>query len=368
MSLEDIASTLRTLGIVGMGGLVAAGAVAIVTGPWIPLVLGAMALCAGLFALGALPAEAAPFALGLAAFGQAMCMASSYGALAKALDGERENLRNAAFLLVTAGINVAALSAAPLTEALVSGDGFTPVFVTAGAQAVFALVLAALLAGVVLLTHAKKPAEKAPPARPAQLAVVLGLVLVCATPYALSLSSGTWDRLAPELIHRLGMEDGEWLHMINPGVTFALALFAAVVFVILHALRVRVPALLLAGAGLATIGFATALTAALVGPEMRFSTLGTVLAVGAIGETLFLPLLLSRATADLPMRLETAAAALWLFAVRALMLLGGWVIDPESGSRALVWVSALAAVGVGLGLAAAAFPLRRVFTPATSAR
>src|SRR5690606_8033334 len=66
-----------------------------------------------------------------------------------------------------------------VTEALVSGDGCTPVFVTAGAQAVFALVLAALLAGVVLLTHAKKPAEKAPPARPAQLAVVLGLVLVC---------------------------------------------------------------------------------------------------------------------------------------------------------------------------------------------
>ncbi|MNC98237.1 hypothetical protein D3C83_161390 [compost metagenome] len=74
-----------------------------------------------------------------------------------------------------------------------------------------------------------------------------------------------------------------------------------------------------------------------------------------------MPLLLSRATADLPLRVETAVAAAWTLAFRVIMMLVALIAEEPSGHRALLWVGALAALVVGVGLVAASFPLRRVF-------
>jgi dipeptide/tripeptide permease len=180
-------------------------------------------------------------------------------------------------------------------------------------------------------------------------------------PWALSIGAGTWELLAPELRYGLSEVESTTLHALNPLVVIALSLLAAVAFVVLHALKGKVPALLVAGLGLAVLGVAAALSAALIAPDAGFGTVGFVLVIGAIGEALFLPLLLSRATGDLPLRLETAVAAAWTLAVRVIMMLTAFVSEEPSGQRALLWVGALAALVVGVGLAAASFPLRRVF-------
>src|SRR5690606_32930930 len=106
----------------------------------------------------------------------------------------------------------------------------------------------------------------------------------------------------------------------------------------------KVPALLVAGVGLAVLGVGAALSAALIDDDASFATVGFVLVVGAIGEALFMPLLLSRATGDLPLRLETAVAAAWTLAARVIMLLTAFAFDEPSGQRALLWVGALAAL------------------------
>lgn len=362
-SVEDMGGMRITHSVVGMLGLALGGGIAIATGPWVPLILGAGALSVGLFALAALPVDAAPIALGLAAFGHAMILPALYGALARALDGELEGLRNAAFLVVAASINAGAFMSPLFGSEIRAALGFRTVFLTGGGIAVVALVLAGILGAVVLMTRKKEPSksEPAPAGGWARAGVGGGVVVVCALPWALAIGAGAWELLAPELRYGLSEVESTTLHALNPLVVIALSLLGAVAFVVLHALKAKVPALLIAGLGLAVLGVGAALSAALIDEDASLVTVGAVLVIGAIGEALFLPLLLSRATADLPLRLETAVAAAWILAIRVIMMLTAFVSDEPSGQRALLWVGALAALVVGIGLAAASFPLRRVF-------
>lgn len=361
ISVEDMASLRITQSVVGMIGLVLGGGIAIATGAWVPLILGAGALSVGLFALAALPVDLAPLALGLAAFGNAMILPALYGALARALDGELESLRNAAFFVVAASINAGAFMSPYLGSVIRETLGFRSVFLTGGGIAVLALVLAVILGVVVLVTRKKEPPKPAPSAGWIRAGVGAGLVVVCALPWALSAGTGMWHLLAPEIAYGMRGAEASRLDLVNPTVVIALSLLGAVVFVVLHALKGKIPALLVAGLGLAVLGVGAALGAALIDDDASLVTVGAVFLIGAIGEALFLPLLLSRATGDLPLRLETAVAAAWILAIRLTVMLTSFVSDEPSGQRALLWVGALAALVVGVALAAASFPLRRVF-------
>jgi len=378
LASEDVRAMHTTQSYVGMLGLVFAGVIAIALGPSLPLILGAGALSAGLLAVAVLPIDAAPLAFGLAVLGHGMIMPAIYGALARAFDGELESLRNAAFLVVVAALNVGGFASPLLGSSLREVGGTRSVFLSAGAFAAFALVLAAILGVIVLMTRKKEqpessPARGGPRDKPAPSAgwiragVGAGLVVVCAVPWALSAGTAMW-LLAPELRYGMREMEASRLDLLNPAVVIALSLLGAVVFVVLHALRSKVPALLVAGLGLAVLGVGAALSAALIDDDARLVTVGAVLVIGAIGEALFMPLLLSRATGDLPLRLETAVAAAWILAIRVIMMLTAFVSDEPSGQRALLWVGALAALVVGVGLAAASFPLRRVFALAEPAR
>src|SRR5690606_19672788 len=152
---------------------------------------------------------------------------------------------------------------------------FTPVFLTAGMVAACALVLAVILGALVLMTR-KKEQPKGPAASGgwARAGVGAAVVLVCAVPGLLNAGGGRWQLLRGPLESGLGRAEESTLDVLNPIVVIGVALLGAVVFVVLHALKLKLPALLVAGIGLAVQGIATALGLVLFTPGASFGTLG----------------------------------------------------------------------------------------------
>lgn len=365
LEIASLGSLRIAQGLAAMVGMLLAGGIALIAGPWVPAILGAAVLACGIGAAAVLPPEAGAIALVAASLGHGMIWPSLYGAVARALRGERESLRVATFFLAYLAINAGSFVVTFATQGA-REIGYRAVFGASGGVAALAFVLAAAMGVVVLATRRSAEEDPPAPARAPHLAAVAALVVVAAVPWIAALQAmDAWHTLVPDFFDRFG-DSTPFLFAINPVVVIALTAILALTFLVLHALRARVPALAFAGAGLAVVGVAAVLTVAVVGPEVSLGALATAAVVSAIGEALFLAPFLSRLAGDLPHRLETAVIALWSLVTRGLGMAIAPLVAEEPALRALLWLGGLSAVVAGVGLAIAAFPLRRVFAPATT--
>jgi dipeptide/tripeptide permease len=151
---------------------------------------------------------------------------------------------------------------------------------------------------------------------------------------------------------------------LNPVMVIGLGLLVAPLYAVLHATRLRVPALFVAGLGLFLLGLGAI---PLMFPQVYVlpPVLVFALLVLAAGEVLAGPLLLSTIVGPWSWRLSTAAAACWLVLTRGSIMALGALGDGRAGddlTMASVWLGVLLCMLVGLAFAIAAWPLRNVLS------
>jgi len=359
----EVGTLHAVISVVGLVGTVLAGLGAIAIGPWAFMALGTLVACGGALALGILPPDAALLAAALLSFGHGLLRPTIYGAGARAFGDDREHLRSALFLLLWGSMNLAGWLSPMVTGSfggvLVDG-GAGLAFVLAGGSAALAFLLATGLAVAVVVTREKDPAKRSnPPARGVHLVVVFGIVLVVVMPWGL-VTSTSFDHLFV-LVNALDDPDAmSTFFSINPLTVMLACAFGAVVLVVLHVTKVRLPTLLLVGLGLVILGAGMVMMLLVDRDAPSVAAISLALVTMAVGEVLVGPLLLSRVTGDLPYRLETLVAALWIGLASVPSMIVSW-LDADEPSRALAWSGVIAVVCLGCVLVAAAFPLRRVF-------
>jgi dipeptide/tripeptide permease len=357
---EELRSQMFLMSGASIAGTIVAAMVAVGTGPWVVLALGSLAAVIGLGALGILPPELSTVGALLVSFGHGLLRPALYGAAASTFREQREHLRDSLFCLLWMALNAGGFLGPLLGDQLRESFGARPIFLVAAVFVGIALALAAV-GTLVSLVSRPKPAPKIAfrgPQVGATIAIAaVGTLAWCASGWTSEIPatgiSGAHDPYAPV----------QWLHLVSPVVVGSLSGLCGAVFAVLYLVKVRVPTLAIAGVGSVMLGLA-GIVALILLPPYAEGTVGLSLALLGVGEALFAPLLLSRATGDLPWRLETAVVALWLAAFQIVSLLTSSVMEGESWpSRGLAWAGVALTLLSGAALVVAAFALRKLLAP-----
>jgi len=359
------------------GATVLGGIVAIGLGARFTMVLGLLICSVGVAALGLVGVDGVLIAAIVVAVGQGIYRPCVYAAAAEVLPFPRGQLRNVLFVGVYLTMNLGASLSGFVIFKIMDLTEFAVIFVALGAMGVLAALLALTLAVVHL---AADPARRAaadgvavpPPPVPTTrrvdprfLAVGLGLIVVTAVPWMSfglmwDLQFRAADMFAPNLM------DTRWFFSLNPLLVIFMGIALAALLLVLHLTRIKVPTLLPAGLGMMVIGggMAILLLSFAVG---HGAMVVLAIVVLAAGEVLMAPLLASRIAGDQHGRLVTLMCAMWLVAgylgSQLLTRLGPDALD---ALQLIGWAVTVICVLVGLLLAAAAYPLRKLLTPAPS--
>lgn len=364
-SIVESGSLIGIAQVVGLAATLLAGLLAIATRPWPLLAAGALLATAGVFGLAVAEPGFVSLPLYVAAFGHGLVRAALYGGAARALGDAHEHLRTGLFLLLYGATNLAGLLA-PLASRPSPEGSCAPVLVLSGGLGAFALLLSVALSVVLLVSRARPEAlPPAPRPRAAHLVTVFLLVVL------LGPTSGALNvvyELLFDVAAPLFDEDPSALTSImsvNPAAVVVLTLLLAGLFGLLHFTKVKLPVLLPAGVGLVVMagGVSLVLLQEPGAPSRGLLVLAMLVLAG--GEVLVTPLLLSRLAGGLPYRLETLVAALWIASSQAPALarsaVGATDAGTEGVSRLVAWSGVGGSLFWGVALAAAAFPLRRLF-------
>lgn len=352
------------------------GILAIGLGPRFTMVLGLLVCGAGVVATGLLGGVSLYAPAIVVAIGQGIYRPSVYGAAAEVLPFPRGQLRNVLFVVIYVTLNLGAALSSWLTWKLTEVTSFQAIFMAMAAALFLAAIVGLLLAFAHLFLGPSQhggesePSAGVPPTLPTTrrldprfIAVGLGLIVVTAIPW---MSFGLMWELQFTAAEHLGTDltYTSWFFSLNPLIVIFVGLLLAAVLLVLHLTRIRIPTLLLVGLGLMVMGAGmAALLLCFVVQQPPLLLLSV--AVIAAGEVLMAPLLASRIAGDQHGRLVTLMTALWLAAsYGSSQLLSHLGLHDSGALQLLGGIVAAVCVVVGLGLAIAAYPLRKVLTPA----
>lgn len=304
MSTSDATALTGRIGMLAVVAPLAGGLLGVATGPYPPMVLGALLCVAGYAGLAAGAGLWAP--MGLVLLGSGLIKPCVWASLAETLHAPRAWLRAAAFVGAYAAIQVAALvgsTVAPLLGA-----------------AILHWVCAAAVAGVAPLAIGLWLAARRAPEVPVSLeaagiAVGVGFaVAVCAAPFSLLLGVGGLAQFDAAQQVGLGSTGYSVLFGVGPVLSLVSGLVVGAVLVGAHVSELRWPPLLLAGVGM--VGAALGVVALL--PDAVGVAGIAALGVGAAGlslsEAAVLPIVMARIGGDGHWRVTPLLMGLWLIA------------------------------------------------------
>lgn len=348
-------------------GILFGGMVGIALGPRVTMAVGL-----GICALGMVMLALGPPGMTLASAvvvsaGQGIYRPTTYASAADALPWPRPHLRNTLCVVLYMTLNLGAALSSFLAFEFSEFVGTRMSFVGMAAGLVFATLLAVGLAVAHRLLRPRGEVSAPTPATtrrldPTFLGLGLGLIVLTAVPWfsysmMFDLQYEAASAQAPQLL------DSSLYFSINPALVVVFGALLVVGLLVAHFTRTGVPTLLPVGLGLGVTGFG------MVALLATFHVGGAVMLLVAIvvlagGEVLMAPLLASRIAGDQHTRAVTMMTALWMSTGYAGALAVDWVgsASPD-GMRLVGWGVAAVCVAVGLVVAGAAFPMRKVITP-----
>ncbi len=279
-------------------GPLAAGVLALMTGPHLLYVLGAlaMALAYGTLALGPVVPLWVPLLLLMV--GQGLVRPTLYAIAGTQFRGRFGNLRTLSFAVLYGSLNLGAALSAMGAGYLSEMYGYTAVFMLC---AVCAIVVS--VGGVVVfaLDWGRPPEPRFDVDTARRFAA--GLLLVPLGAAFWLAASASWSLMPPD--------QPSWVWQLNPAAVVVGTVLVALMAALAQAARVRVPALLTIGLAL-LLGIPAAGVWLVPGipPGVAVATIAIVLL--AIPETALGTFAMSRLTGDLPSRLTPLLIALWL--------------------------------------------------------
>ncbi len=368
-------TTERTLTLVGIA---AAAAAAVAVGPWLVLAGGLFLVALSWFLVPVVGPAWMDAARNGAALGYGVIAPCLWAAAVLPFPRPYEAARNAMVIGLWALAGGTAIAGPVLWEMLLNQGGGVLAYGSAATLAGVAASLAALLWAGWFLTRDPDADAEAVTERldlpVVATAAALGVVVVL--PYSAAM---TWFDAAAPMFSGIGgsyssatgyvfgvpvylptLFSGAWWELVNPAFVGWFGLLVSACFVVLATARRNVPALRVAGLGLAILS----LGVTLLDPNRAPEQLVAVFALLALGEVLVGPLLLSRIGGDHHWRATTAVVGAWM-AARITTAAGlTWLRDNVPAASDLHLWGALAGAAVGLVLIAAAGPLqRRLYVP-----
>lgn len=367
LAIADYGKLRAWMVIAATVGILVGGVVAIGLGPRVTMAAGLGICTLGMALLAVGPAQTALASVIVVSAGQGIYRPTTYAAAADALPWPRPHLRNTLCVVIYMTVNLGAALSSFLAYRFLDFVGPAMTFVALAAGLVFATLLAV---GLAVAHRMLRPRETVPSAEiqttrrldPVFLGLGLGLVVLTALPwlsYSLNweLQYEAANAVAPRLM------ETSYFFSINPALVVVFGAVLVVGLLVAHFTRTRIPTLLPAGLGLVALGLG------MVGVLGSFHVGGAAVLVVAMvvlagGEVLAAPLLASRIAGDQHTRVVTLVTALGMSSIYA----GGIAIDwigssSPQASHFLGWGLGGICVVVGLIVAGAAIPLRKVITP-----
>lgn len=290
------------------------------------------------------------------ALGAGIAMPALLAAATTDLYGRREGLRSASLALVIAamgaGVGIGYVIGYSLAER--AGAGIVGLLCL-----VAMLVTLLLVGGLVFLGRGSERLLPPPPFQASRAAVSAGVIAALALPLGLtSLAMRYW-------LYAYSYQGALLLEAhLHEAITVAAALLSFGIGLLLYRLKPAFPSLVLAGVGLILCGLGVAINA--LPPGFMFNERRLFLLVSLVpisgGVALAVIFGLSRALGDLPPKLATAMAALFLLVMGVTEGLVGWIergLEQRWLADIVPWVAAAVALLAGLVLAIAAIPLHR---------
>jgi len=279
-------------------GPLAAGVLALLTGPHVLYVLGASVMALAYGALTLAPIVPLWVPLVLLMVGQGLVRPTLYAIAGTQFRGRFGNLRTLGFAVLYGSLNLGAALSAVVANHVSEMYGYTVVFVVC---AISAIVVTMGGVAVFVLDWGRPPEPRFDIDTARRFAA--GLMIVPLGAAFWLAASASWNLMPPDL--------PSWVWQVNPAAVVVCTVLVALVAALAQAARVRVPALL-------TIGLALLLGVPAAGiwlvpglpPGVLLAGLAVVLL--AIPETALGTFAMSRLTGDLPSRLTTLLIALWL--------------------------------------------------------
>jgi len=287
------------------------GVLAIATGPYIPLVLGAIFMAAGALILPWLPADLLWIHMALMVLGSGLYKPAAYATVVNALPHPFTHWRDAVFVAAYGLINLGALLAPMSGDWLSNHFGYTAAFMLFAVVNMGVLLLAAGLTGVHFATEDRAPI----PEKLTITAPVAGVALAAISIPMWASASGPWTSIFDSM-SQLGLEHRlSWIFAVNPLIIFCGAGFLTGFLVGVYLGQLKFPTLAIAGGGLFLIAIANFAMYVPLGDLPRSVALvfliGAV-AVAGMGELVASPLLMSRIAGDAHWRSSTLLISLWL--------------------------------------------------------
>lgn len=335
------------------------GAMALGTGPIVPLVVGGFVASVGYALLGAGGPSGLYPAFALIALGSGLVRPSVLAIAATEIGDGRENARNALFYVVYVATNLGALLAPSVGTFMGSLLGYAGWFgVAAGVSLLASILAGGFFAALRFMAPPEDKDPRAPATPPSSPGVGRAVIAVAVLLIAVSPST---IANAVEWTVRYSMAGGATsavtmsaVHAVNPVVTIAVSVAGAVTMLVLAvATRWTAPTIILIGAGLVLAGIGSGGLSALAWLGAPMPLVILVSAVSGVGEGIFYPLALARVSSATSPRLSPLLIAGFLTATSALSFVATSLSSLGGGAfgRILLGAAALACVAAGALLA-----------------